>query len=338
MWRQEVSKNLGEVSQPEGTKSLAALCKAASEPIRLDIMRVLSRDSFGVQELASILSVPQPGMSHHLKILSQCGLLKTRRQGNSIFYRRAMLRGDGEFDAFQASLYATLDENPLNETYLQRMAAVHQERSEQSQEYFKKNADKFQERQGMLCDLSQYLSNLRELLELMRLPKKSRVMEVGPGQGGLLKELSQRCDSLVALDSASEILELTKKSVSNSSRKIEFVNCSLEAYSSGEKSFDAVILNMVMHHLASPAQAFLKLKQLLKPGGYVLVADLCSHHQEWVKTVCGDLWLGFDPQELSDWALKAGLETKQSLYLGLKNGFQIQLKLFKERTNAHDKA
>ena len=58
------------------------------------------------------------------------------------------------------------------------MSAVHKERAAQSREYFEKNADKFEENQGMLCDLSQYDANVRELLDLMRLPKKSRVMDL----------------------------------------------------------------------------------------------------------------------------------------------------------------
>ena len=75
-------------------RSLVELCKAAGDPLRVDIMRVLSKDSFGVQELAYILSIPQPGMSHHLKILAKGGLLVTRREGNSIFYRRAIVKND----------------------------------------------------------------------------------------------------------------------------------------------------------------------------------------------------------------------------------------------------
>lgn len=309
-------------------RSLASVCKAASDPQRLDILRVLSRDSFGVQELASILAMPQPGMSHHLKILSQVGLVETRRQGNSIFYRRALLTGNEELDQFQATLYSTVDSSELPDDLTKRMGAVHKERAAQSREFFEKNADKFEEHQGMLCDLSQYVGNVKELLDLMKLPKNSRVMEVGPGQGVLLQELAKRFTSLVALDSSPEVLALTQKTVAKAKGKIEFVNSSLEAYAPGAKPFDAVVLNMVMHHMPSPARAFQKLRQLVREGGYVLVADLCSHNQEWAKEACGDVWLGFDPQDLNDWAESAGFAAKQTLYLGLKNGFQIQLKLF----------
>ena len=72
---------------------LAALCKAGGDPLRLNVLRVLSNDSFGVLELAQIFAIGQSGMSHHLKVLAQAGLVATRREGNAIFYRRALPNG-----------------------------------------------------------------------------------------------------------------------------------------------------------------------------------------------------------------------------------------------------
>ncbi len=40
------------------TDALAAFCKAAGEPLRLNILRALSNDSFGVLELAHIFAQP----------------------------------------------------------------------------------------------------------------------------------------------------------------------------------------------------------------------------------------------------------------------------------------
>jgi len=309
-------------------RSVAGLCKAAADPLRVDILRVLSRDTFGVQELAHVFSMAQPGMSHHLKVLSQSGLLTTRRQGNSIFYRRPLLRGGDALDTFQSALYATIDAASVDEKLTRKIAEVYKERSKHSREYFERNVDRFEENQGMLCELGQYLPNLNELLALMKLPKKNRVMEVGPGAGPLLQQLAKRFDKLVALDDSAEMLELARKNVQ--SKNVEFVHGSLEAYPGAEKSFDAVVLNMVLHHLASPAKALRKLAHIVTDGGYVLVADLCSHNQQWAKESCGDTWLGFDPQEINDWARDAGMAEEQSTYLGLKNGFQIQLKLFRK--------
>jgi ArsR family transcriptional regulator len=69
---------------------LAALCKAGGDPLRLNVLRALANDSFGVLELAQIFGIGQSGMSHHLKVLAQADLVATRREGNAIFYRRAL--------------------------------------------------------------------------------------------------------------------------------------------------------------------------------------------------------------------------------------------------------
>ena len=308
-------------------RTLVGLCKAAADPLRLEILRVLCHDSFGVQELAGIFSMPQPGMSHHLKILSQCGLLVTRREGNSIFYRRPVLKGTDELTHFQSTLYQTVDSGALSAETAKKISAVVKERALQSREYFQKNAARFQEKQGLLCEPGQYFSNLVELVDVMELPATAKVLEVGPGQGTLLAELSKRFQKLVAVDNSGKMLDLARGKT-KAIGKIEFVNSALEAYSPPASSFDAAVLNMVLHHMPSPARAFQKLAELVKRGGYVLVADLCPHNQEWAKTSCGDVWLGFDPEELAEAARGAGFSEEQSSYLGLKNGFQIQLRLF----------
>jgi ubiquinone/menaquinone biosynthesis C-methylase UbiE len=313
-----------------GAQHIAALCKAASDPLRIEIVRVLSKDSFGVQELARIFEMPQPGMSHHLKVLSSGGLVVSRRQGNSIFYRRAIPGDNESVSALISQLFSSIDHVGLSPKHLRHIAQVYEERSEQSRNFFARNADKFSENQGMLCELDQYLSNLKELIELTGLSSDSRVLEVGPGQGQLLKELSRRFSDLVALDSSSQMLAMAARQTASISQNTKLIEGSLENYElEGSAKFDAAIVNMVMHHMSSPSGAMQKLAELIRPGGFLLVAELCAHNQEWAKESCGDLWLGFEPQELDDWAAAAGFAENQSLYLGLKNGFQIQLKLFR---------
>ena len=93
-------------------------------------------------------------------------------------------------------------------------------------------------------------------------------------------------------------------------------------------STDCVVLNMVLHHLAAPGEAMKQLARLVKAGGSLLITELCSHNQSWAREACGDLWLGFEQDDLARWADAAGLTPGESLYIGLKNGFQIQARHF----------
>ena len=54
----------------------------------------------------------------------------------------------------------------------------------------------------------------------------------------------------------------------------------------------------------------------------------CAHDQAWAREHCGDLWLGFMPDELVEWAADANLELKASVFLAQRNGFQIQVQHF----------
>ena len=91
---------------------------------------------------------------------------------------------------------------------------------------------------------------------------------------------------------------------------------------------DLAVINMVLHHTASPADVIHDVAATLRPGGVMLLTDLCTHDQSWARDACGDLWLGFAPEDLSRWAAEAGLGEGESVYLALRNGFRVQLRLF----------
>ena len=64
-----------ELESRQGHVPLANLLKAAGDRLRLQILRVLSQDSFSVSELCTIFEQRQSALSHHLKILMEAGPL-----------------------------------------------------------------------------------------------------------------------------------------------------------------------------------------------------------------------------------------------------------------------
>ncbi len=314
-------------SEDSNLLRLVHLFKASGDPLRAQILRVLSHECFCVQELSYIFDTPQPGISHHLKLLTEANLLTPRRHGNSIFYGRNLLRLSDTDSMLRGSMFYALDQEPLNRNFFERIARVYKQRAEQSRAYFQKNAEKFREQQGLICDLNEYLPHLMELLELSGLPNDAKVMEVGPGQGEFLNILAKKFKNLTALDNSSAMLELAKTQIKGKN-KIRFLEASLEDMAIPRQPFDLITMNMVLHHTPSPSKALEKLRAMIKEGGYLLLAELTPHTQEWAKSACGDLWLGFDSQDLDTWARQAHFELKHSLYIGLKYGFHIQLKLF----------
>jgi 2-polyprenyl-3-methyl-5-hydroxy-6-metoxy-1,4-benzoquinol methylase len=308
---------------------VSVICKAASDPLRTSVIRALAKDSFGVQELAKIFSMPQPGMSHHLKILSTSGLLTSHRQGNSIFYRRTMLGGQKSIDSFTEALFRAIDAQAIPDDTLERINQIHDERSAQSRHFFEKNSTRFQEKQGHICEWDEYSTDFLDILKCVPDVKVKSVLEVGPGRGQLLSELTGMFNKVVAIDNSEKMLDLAREFVAKTSANIEFISQPLENFPTA--NFDVVILNMVLHHMPSPAGTFKKLSQVVAKHGFVVVADLGIHDQDWAKDSCGDVWLGFAPEEIENWAKAAGFTEMRSQYLGLRNGFQIQIKLFQHR-------
>lgn len=312
------------------SEDLLAFCKATAESLRLDILRVLSVESFGVMELCHIFDTAQPGMSHHLKILLKGGLLQTRREGNSIFYRRAFISSEDPLSHLMTCLFDSIDRIVLPSDIKTRCQQIHQERAQHSKEFFRKNADRFKENQDLIAEFSHYAGCVTDLLTNEHLPDDATVIEVGPGESDLIEVLSKRFNSLLAIDNAAEMLEKTRAKVKQGKlRNVEFFLGELSDLHKSRQT-DLIVLNMVLHHLPSPPQVFKSARELLKPGGRLLIADLCSHNQDWTRDICGDLWLGFESNDLDKWAEDAGLETGQSVYLGLRNGFQVQVRLYQQ--------
>ena len=64
----------------------AEFCKGMAHPTRIHILRTLKQGEMPVNELAKAVGVTQANASHHLAILRQFGLLRTRRDGSTVYY------------------------------------------------------------------------------------------------------------------------------------------------------------------------------------------------------------------------------------------------------------
>ena len=324
-----------EPTSPEPDLRLAALanlCKASADPLRLQVLRVLRKDSFGVSELCSLFDIRQPALSHHLKVLATAGLVATRREGNSIFYRRSELGQHSDLESLQSSIFETVDLIDLPAAMEDKLKTLHLQREENSGNFFRNNAHKFHQQQDLIASYEQYADTVAQVLRDASLPRRHTVLEVGPGDGSFLLELAPEFERVVALDNAPGMLEQARRKASGADlHNVDFILGDTHSEELKGLQADCVIINMVLHHTPSPGQILRDVASCLAPGGVILVTDLCSHDQGWARENCGDLWLGFDPQDLAQWASDAGLTDIASVYLAQRNGFQVQVRLFGRR-------
>jgi DNA-binding transcriptional ArsR family regulator len=70
-------------------KLKAELCKTFADPTRLMIINQLRQGEKAVGNLVQVLQAPQAVVSRHLAVLRTRGIVTTRREGVSVYYRLA---------------------------------------------------------------------------------------------------------------------------------------------------------------------------------------------------------------------------------------------------------
>jgi ArsR family transcriptional regulator len=317
------------------TAAITALCKAAGDPLRMQVLKVLQQNAYGVLELCQVFDIRQSAMSHHLKILANAGLVATRREGTTIFYRRNPRNGNAELQQLQQTLFSSIDKADLDLALEEHLKQINAERAAASVEFFNRNVSRFEENQDLIASWTDYGDSVESFLD-SSIEATGTAIEVGPGYGQFLGKLSASFEQVVALDNSAEMLEQCQSRANQQGLgNIEFIlGDTAVAQQRGLKA-DCLSLNMVLHHNPAPAEIIAQCASLLAPQGQLLVTDLCAHDQEWVKESCGDFWLGFEPEELTHWANLAGLVEGNSLYLTQRNGFRIQLRQFSAGSTAN---
>ena len=73
---------------PSEAERIAAIARALSDPIRVQLVDVLRKHAgkVCVCELTPLFDVSQPTVSHHLKVLREAGLVDVERRGLWAYY------------------------------------------------------------------------------------------------------------------------------------------------------------------------------------------------------------------------------------------------------------
>jgi ArsR family transcriptional regulator len=87
------------------------LCAGLADPKRILILYELSEGSHNVTELAERLSMPQPTVSRHLKLLRERDLVENLRKGTSVYYSIADERVIQALDLLRAVLADQLQDH-----------------------------------------------------------------------------------------------------------------------------------------------------------------------------------------------------------------------------------
>ena len=65
----------------------ARFLRCIGEPTRLQILKLLAQSERCVGELTSVLNKEQSLISHHLRALKECNIVKERQEGQKVYYK-----------------------------------------------------------------------------------------------------------------------------------------------------------------------------------------------------------------------------------------------------------
>jgi ArsR family transcriptional regulator len=286
-------------------KAASTLYRLLGDEARLRLLRVLARERLNVTELTGVLGLAQSGVSRHLGLLKEAGLVVEERDGGFTYYRLAPHLADeaGSVPLAQA-LRAQFDE-AAHDPAVKADAARLQEVLRLRKENFEAHAGPDTRDARQLVPGRSWAAWSRALGLLL---PALRVADLGCGEGYLSIEAARWADRVIAVDRSSVVLKRARALASRRRmRNIIWKKGELEKLPIRDAAVDVAMLSQALHHASDPARAVSEAARITAPGGRVLLLDLRTHQEEWVRAKLGDRRLGFDDDELRRMLTAAGL-------------------------------
>jgi SAM-dependent methyltransferase len=283
----------------------SSLFRLLGDDARLRILRLLSAERLNVSELTGILGIAQSGVSRHLGLLKDGGLIVEQREGGYTYFRPspALSAGENGLAPLAALLQAEFEAAAQTETGRADAARLAEVRRLRKENFDAHAGPDTNERQ--LVPGRSWAAWSRALGHLL---PPIRVADVGCGEGYLTIEASRWASRVIAIDRSPVVLKRARALATRRRvRNVIWKRGDLDKLPMRDGSVDVALLSQALHHAADPARALAEAARIVVPGGRVLVLDLREHDQAWVRTRLGDRWLGFSDDAMAKLLKGAGL-------------------------------
>ena len=272
------------------TDKLLNQLKALADPVRARLIALCGIAECSVSELTHVTGLSQPRVSQHLKQLIGEDLLERFRDGHYVFYR---VPSNGDQAVARRRLLALLpDDEPEFARDVEKLRKL---RAEDEPAPLLQTGD-----ERMLH---------KALVDLTVAAPLGDLLDVGCGQGRILKLLATRAHRVVGVDIDSDARRLARAELLLAGSR----NCSLRhgnMYSLPfeNEEFDTIILDGVLGEAERPTEVITEALRLLKAGGRVLLLSATGERTaEQIKS------------DFADWAAQTGLRLAQPRSIPDKN-------------------
>ncbi len=276
--------------------------KALADPMRLRVLAAVAREELTVGEVQEVVASVQSSVSRNLAILRDAGFVRDRRDGTSVYFSARQDMPDPARELFR-SLQSKLADLPEAKKDMMRLEACRRRRARRSRNYFETVAGDWERIRKSYFDDRVTSIAIEKLL-----PHNLVIADVGCGTGSLTFELARFARKVIGVDLSVEMLRRARGLARERDiRNVEFRVGDALQLPVPSHSVDAAFCVMVLHFLPDPQRAIAELCRITDDGGRVILVDLVSHTQVWMREQMAHRWLGFDKSSIEAWFRKAGI-------------------------------
>jgi len=273
---------------------------ALADSTRSRMLLVLERHELTVNELRSVLQLPQSTVSRHLKVLGDHDWVVSRPDGTSRRYKAAE-----KLDPSSRRLWHLVREQvaatPAPSHDARRVQTVLAHRRSRSQRFFSSSASQWDALRTELFGKGTDMLGLMALLD-----ENWTVGDLGCGTGQLAESIAPFVSSVIAIDDSAAMLAAARKRLGSLSN-VDVRTGQLESLPIDDESLDVALLFLVLHYVPEPLEAISEACRALRPGGQLLIVDMMPHDREDLQTEMGHVWRGFSDAQISGLLESAGL-------------------------------
>jgi ubiquinone/menaquinone biosynthesis C-methylase UbiE len=275
---------------------------ALADPIRCRMLLPLERHELTVNEICSVLQLPQSTVSRHLKTLADDGWVASRRDGTSRFYGMVLQDLDPGAQRLWPLIREQISGTNGAEQDERRLKSVLARRRSKSEEFFASASGQWDHLRAELFGNRFHLHALLALID-----PTLTVGDLGCGTGQVSELIAPHVAKVVAVDGSNDMVQSARKRLKGM-HQIEVRRGDMEALPIDDAQLDVAITALVLHHVPEPARALAEMHRVLKPGGRVMVVDMLPHDRVEYQQQMGHVWLGFSEKTTRKFLEGAGFE------------------------------
>jgi ArsR family transcriptional regulator len=273
---------------------------ALADPIRCRMLLPLERHELTVNEICSVLQLPQSTVSRHLKTLADDGWVISRRDGTSRFYGMAM----SELDPGAQRLWPLIREQIAGtngaEHDERRLKSVLSKRRSKSEEFFASASGQWDHLRTELFGDRFHLLALLSLID-----PSITVGDLGCGTGQVTELVAPHVSKVIAVDGSTDMVQAARKRLKGL-HQVDVRRGDMEALPIDDAQLDMAMVALVLHHVPDPARALAEVHRVLKRKGRVMIVDMLPHDRVEYQQQMGHVWLGFSEKSIRKYLEGAG--------------------------------